>query len=561
MQISVAELVVGFMQRLGIDAIFGMPGAHILPVYDALYDAPIRTVLAKHEQGAAFMAGGYARAGARVGACIATAGPGATNLVTGIANAYAERLPVLALTGETPTYIFGRGGLQESSGEGGSIDQIELFRPITRYRKRVERTDYLAGVLDEAAAALLDDPPGPVLLCLPFNVQKEQVDADLLDRLHRLRPAARTQGEITPRAADAALPEAARRLARMLVDARQPVIVAGHGCIRAGAQAELARLAQRLGIPVATSLKAKGAMAEDHPLALGSLGVTSSGEAYRYIVERADLLLILGASFGERTSYVWDADLLAGKRIVQVDLDAHRLDKVLRADLAIQGDIRAVLAAVLHHLPDEPAASADGVGAARQEVRGDYNLFREGFAVVRRFYQRLAQRLPGDTLVFDDNIIFAQNFYRVGGRHRYFPNTGISSLGHAIPAAIGARLTAPAGSSIFAVLGDGGFHMCGMELMTAVDHGLPLNVVLLTNGTMGLVRKNQFQHYGQRYIGCDFVNPDFALLARAFGIAYRRVQSESDVDAVFDTMDLTGGLNLIEIPLARDLFPNYSSRR
>ncbi len=553
MQISVAELIVGFMQRLGVEAIFGMPGAHILPVYDALYDAPIRTVLAKHEQGAAFMAGGYARATGRVGACIATAGPGATNLVTGIANAYADRLPVLAITGETATYIFGRGGLQESSGEGGSVDQAELFRPITRYRKLLERTDYLEAVLNQAAAALLDDPPGPVLLSLPYNVQNERVDAGLLDRLRTTPTATRLVAE-----------EPVRRLARMLTDARQPVIVAGYGCIRAGAQAELARLSQTLGIPVATSLKAKGAVDEDAPLALGSLGVTSSGEAYRYIVERADLLLILGASFGERTSYVWDADLLAGKCIVQVDLDARQLDKVFRPDLAIQGDIRAVLAAVLSQLPNDlgpPATQATEIHANRHAVRGDYALFREGFATVRRFFRELARQFPRETLVFDDNIIFAQNFYRVVGNNRYFPNTGISSLGHAIPAAIGARLGTPGTAATFAILGDGGFQMCGMELMTAVNEGLPLNVVLLSNGTMGLVRKNQYQHYGQRYIGCDFVNPDFGLLARAFGIAHRRVQTEADVDAVFADMDLRGGINLIEIVLERDLFPNYSSRR
>ena len=569
MQISVAELIVGFLQRLGVEAVFGMPGAHILPVYDALYDTRIRTVLAKHEQGAAFMAGGYARASGRVGVCIATAGPGATNLVTGIANAYADRLPVLAITGETATYIFGRGGLQESSGEGGSVDQAELFRPITRYRKLVERTDYLEAVLNQAAAALFDDPPGPVLLSLPYNVQKEHVDAALLDRLRIRRPTvgqapARPDGEAPVPAEGGVNHESARRLARMLIEARQPVIIAGHGCIRAGAQAELTRLSQTLGIPVATSLKAKGAVGEDTPLALGSLGVTSSGEAYRFIVERADLLLILGASFGERTSYVWDADLLAGKRIVQVDLDARQLDKVFRADLAIRGDIRAVLAGVLAHLPSdlEPGVKpATGCDTDRQAVRGDYALFREGFASVRHFLRALARHFPRDTLVFDDNIIFAQNFYHVGGNNRYFPNTGISSLGHAIPAAIGARLGAPAGSRVFAILGDGGFQMCGMELMTAVNEGLPLNVVLLANGTMGLVRKNQYQHYHQRYIGCDFANPDFGLLARAFGIAYRRVQTESDVDAVFQEMDLTGGINLIEIVLARDLFPNYSSRR
>ncbi|MGB5718710.1 MAG: thiamine pyrophosphate-binding protein, partial [Gammaproteobacteria bacterium] len=188
MKIPVSELIVKYMERLGIEYIFGMPGAHIQPVYDCLYHSSVKTVLAKHEQGAAFMACGCARASGKIAACITTAGPGATNLVTGIANAYADRQPILVVTGETSTHIFGKGGLQESSGEGGSIDQDELFKSITRYRKVVERTDYLANVLNQASRVLLSPNSGPVLLSLPFNVQHELVDADLLDRVVTERP-------------------------------------------------------------------------------------------------------------------------------------------------------------------------------------------------------------------------------------------------------------------------------------------------------------------------------------------------------------------------------------
>ena len=187
MKIKVSELIVKYMERLGIETIFGMPGAHILPVYDSLYDSGIQSILAKHEQGAAFMACGYAKASGRISACITTAGPGATNLVTGIANAYADKQPILIITGETSTTIFGKGGLQESSGEGGSIDQSELFRSITRYSKVIERTDYLAQVLNQASKILLSANPGPVLLSLPFNVQKEMVDDDILHNIKTKR--------------------------------------------------------------------------------------------------------------------------------------------------------------------------------------------------------------------------------------------------------------------------------------------------------------------------------------------------------------------------------------
>ncbi len=555
MQITVSELIVRFLERLGVESIFGMPGAHILPVYDALYDSRIRTVLAKHEQGAAFMAGGHARASGRVGACIATAGPGATNLVTGIANAYADRLPVLAITGEAPTYIFGKGGLQESSGEGGSIDQTALFRAITRYHRIVERTDYLENVLNQAAHALLADQPGPVLLSFPFNVQKEGVDAGILERIPTARHV-RRQG-------DCAQP--AQTLAQMLCAAKDPVIVAGYGCIRAGAQAEVAQLSALLAVPVATSLKAKGVVGEASPMALGSLGVTSSGHAYKYIVDHADLVVFLGAGFNERTSYLWDPALLAGKRIVQVDHDPAQLEKVFRADLAIQGDIKEVLGSVLARLKGHggDAIVCDRLRAriaeSRAVVASDYAVFQEGFALVQHFFRALERHFPQDAVVFDDNIIFAQNFYNVSNGCRYHPNSGISSLGHAIPAAIGARFHEA--RPTFAILGDGGFQMCGMELMTAVNYRLPLNVVVFNNATMGLIRKNQHQQYAQRFIDCDFVNPDFALLARAFGIRHKRVERPEDVDELFAHFDLTDAINLIEIVIDKNLFPNYSSRR
>ncbi len=552
MKIPVSEFLVRFMERMGIQYIFGMPGAHILPVYDALHGASIKTVLAKHEQGAAFMAGGLARATGGIGACIATAGPGATNLVTGIANAHADRLPVLAITGETSTHIFGRGGLQESSGEGGAVDQVALFQSITHYARLVERTDYLVNVLNQVAQVLRSGKPGPVLLSLPFNVQKETLDASLLDEIYI--PESSSPGPL-PRSD-------VKALARRLVEARHPVIVAGYGCIRAGVQPLLEQLANRLGAHVATSLKAKGAIDECSPLALGSLGVTSGGHAYRHIRENADLLLFLGAAFNERTSYTWKPELLEGRTLIQVDLDPTRLGRVFQPHLALAADLGELLPALLEEL------NLLGIGEVGQQPAGKKeesgwmlagSEFLTGFGLVERFFRELKARAPGHLMVFDDNIIFAQNFFQVGGKHRYFPNSGISSLGHAIPAAIGARFANEAPT--VAVLGDGGFQMCGMELMTAVNYKIPLTVVLFNNGTMGLIRKNQYQQYSQRYIDCDFVNPDYAKLAEAFGIVHHRVEEETDLEPVFQALDLENGINLVEILIDRNAFPDYQTSR
>lgn len=540
MQITVAALIVRFMERLGIRHIYGMPGSHILPVYDRLRDSSIRTLLVKHEQGAAFMACGEARATRNIAACITTAGPGATNLVTGIANAYADKLPVLIVTGETSTFIFGKGGLQESSGEGGSIDQTDLFRGITRYHKIVERTDYLLQVLRQAARILLSPNAGPVLLSLPYNIQKETVEESLLDdiRFVKEQPALCNRFGAT------------EEMAGMLRTARHPVIVAGHGCFIAGAQNVLQRLGAHHAIRVATTLKGKGLIAENDPRALGCLGVTSDGSAYRHIVEHADLIIVLGAGFNERTSYLWDQKLMSGKRVIQVDHDAAQLEKVFKADLAIHGDIRAVLEDLYAHLDDLPPAPPPAATPA--EVKPH-------FTAIAHLFERLVERMPEGALIFDDNIILAQTYLKASPRHRYFPNSGVSSLGHAIPAAIGARCAVA--TPAFAILGDGGFQMCCMELMTAVNYRIPLNVVMINNGTLGLIRKNQFQLYNERYLDCDFVNPDFALLAQSFGIAHWRVDSTADVDALFERADLKGGINLIEVMWDKNVFPAYKSDR
>ncbi|MDP2028511.1 MAG: thiamine pyrophosphate-binding protein [Thiobacillus sp.] len=552
MNISVSELIVRYLERLEINTIFGMPGAHVLPIYDCLHDSGIKSVLVKHEQGAAFMAGGYARVAHRPSACITTAGPGATNLITGIANAYAERLPVLAITGETSTYIFGKGGLQESSGEGGAIDQGALFASITRYHKLIERTDYLGQVLNQATQALLGREPGPVLLSIPYNVQKEMVDDSVLDSVHF--PSRSTVRHTTP----------TDELAELIRAAHTPVIIAGHGCIQADARDVVAAFAERFNIPVTTSLKAKGVVAEGTALSLGCLGVTSNGEAYRYLVDHADLLLFLGASFNERTSYLWDAKLLAGKTIAQVDCDATQLGRVFQPDVAICGDIRTVMEDLLATLeadgtPPKARALLDNHQASAALPASDDST-DQPFRLMQAFYSQLAQRFPHNALVFDDNIVFAQSYFDVSDRNHYFPNSGISSLGHAIPAAIGARCFAP-DSPAFAILGDGGFQMCCMEMMTAVNYGIPLNVVVINNGTMSLIRKNQFQLYGERYIDCDFVNPDFALLAQSFGVQHYRIETETELDSFFTNADLTGAINLIEILLDKHAFPRYLSAR
>ena len=547
------------MERLGIDTIFGMPGAHILPVYDSLYDSPIQSVLAKHEQGASFMACGYARASGKISACITTAGPGATNLVTGIANAYVDKQPILIITGETPTYIFGKGGLQESSGEGGSVNQCALFDSITRYNRVIERTDYLENVLNQTSKILLSDNSGPVLLSLPFNVQKEMVELDILDNIV-------TDNNPVSQRDDYQSSRQIERFVDLLKDSDKPVIVSGYGCIKSGAQSLVTELSQSLNIPVTSSLKGKGTINECSELSLGSLGVTSSGYAFDYIVKQSDLVMVLGASFNERTSYLWNEQLLGEKNVIQVDINDDQLNKVYQADLTINADIKLTLNSVMQKLAEQSLDKKqlenihDFKNNYEDKANSDGNsIFQAEFSLVKSFFEKMNKHFPEGISVFDDNIIFAQNLLQVSTKNRFYPNAGVSSLGHAIPAAIGAQFAEQ--TTMFAIIGDGGFQMCCMEIMTAVNYEKPLNIILFNNSSMGLIRKNQVQSYDNRFIDCDFNNPDYKKLADSFGINHMLIETENNLDSLFENTDFSTGINLIEIIIDKDAFPNYSSRR
>jgi acetolactate synthase-1/2/3 large subunit len=548
--IKVGRFIVRYLERLGVDYVFGIPGAHILPVYDGLYDSPIRSVLTKHEQGASFMAGGYARQSGKVGVCIATAGPGATNLVTGLANAFVDHLPVLAITGETPTYSFGKGALQESSGEGACIDQHDIFRAVTKYNNIVQRTDYLLNVLRTATGVLTSKNPGPVLLSFPYNILKETVEEGLLDEIHFDDGRLKTGEDTVP----------VGEILSLIRAAAHPVILAGYGSVRSGASDAIAEFCEKTGTPVATSLKARGILPESSELSLGVLGITSTEAAFRYISEEADLIIIAGASFGERTSYNWNGKLLEGKKILQIDNDETQLNKVFTANFAIHGDAKRFFEIINRGLEGNHSGRKEMKTAAEFKTRyHNHDIKDNEFIIVSRFLSNLNRHVDDEALIFDDNIIYMQRFFSISRSGNYFPNSGISSLGHAIPAAIGARFAS--GRPVIALLGDGGFQMCCMEIMTAVNYGIPITVVLLNNSSLGLVRKNQFYNYSGRFIASEFTNPDYRKLAGSFGIEYFRVETEAGADEIFGKVDFKNKTNLIELILNKNEFPNYSSGR
>ncbi len=550
MDIKVSSLIVKYLERLGTEYVFGIPGAHILPVYNALYDSRIKSILAKHEQGASFMACGYARQSGKIGVCIATAGPGATNLVTGLANAYMDRLPVLAITGETPTYSFGKGALQESTGEGSCINQLDLFRGITRYNSIVQRTDYIVNILRNVTGILTSGNPGPVLLSFPYNVLKETVEESLLDHISFSCPPVKSGEDVVM----------LNGIFSVLRAAAHPVVLAGYGSVLSNAEGSIARFCMKTNIPVTTSLKARGIIPETSSLSLGVLGITSGESAFRYIYEKADVIVIAGASFGERTSYNWNTELLKGKKIIQIDSNEMQLNKVFTADFAVKCDVRTFFEMLNARIELEPVGPKDMSDATYYKTKYSNHIVKDNeFFLVSRFLSNLNRHFDGDVVIFDDNIIYMQRFCQISKSRSYFPNSGLSSLGHAVPAAIGAKLASE--RPVIALLGDGGFQMCCMEIMTAVNYGIPFTVVLLNNSSLGLVRKNQFYNYDGRFIASDFINPDYRKFAESFGINYFRIEAECDVETVFAKVDISNKINLIELILKKDEFPQYSSGR
>ncbi len=550
MNIRVSEFIVRYLEGLGSEYIFGIPGAHILPVYDALHSTRIKPILTKHEQGAAFMAGGYARQSGKIGVCMATAGPGATNLVTGLANAYMDRLPVLAITGETPTYSFGKGALQESSGQGHSINQNYIFRGITKYHTIVQRTDYLFKIFKDITNILPSKNPGPVLLSFPYNVLKETVDDSIIDSVC-LSGGPSQEGEDT-------LPS--QEILSMINASRYPVIIAGYGSILSGAEEIISGFCARTNIPVATTLKARGIVPESSGLSLGVLGITSNELAYRYISEKADLIIFSGASFGERTSYNWDQNLISGKKIIQVDNNEKSLNRVFHADIALKCDVKVFFDHISRMIASQPAEQKDTQYVISYKSKyANHDVRNNEFRLISHFLQNMNGHFDCRASIFDDNIIYMQRFCHVTKSGSYFPNSGLSSLGHAVPAAIGAKLATE--KPVIAILGDGGFQMCCMEIMTAVNYKIPVSVILLNNSSLCLVRKNQFYNYSGRFIASEFINPDFGKLAESFGINYFRVTSQPEADKVFEIVDFANRINLIDLILDKDEFPNYSSRR
>jgi acetolactate synthase-1/2/3 large subunit len=551
---SAAEILVKYLEQEGVEYLFGIPGGHLLPLYDAIYKAgTIKPILAKHEAGAAFMAYGYAVTSGKLGVCCGTVGPGATNLVTGVASAYMDSVPVLALTAQVGTTAIGKGALQEGAGVGRTVDQVGLFEKITKMSTMELRGRNLPDTVRRAIRVALSGRPGPVHIDLPADVQGEKIEADIVPT-SGYRPTTKSAMDVGQ----------IRTMVDYLLAAEKPAILVGFGATTSAQNGDLVQLAERLQVPVATTLRAKGAFPEDHPLALGCVGLYGTRTANSYLRSNVDVLLSLGTSFHEFTSHCWDPAFIPSKALLQVDIDPEEMGKNYPVTQAIVGDAQVALQSLLSEIGDRTRSGND-IGAFKR----DTEYFQEDSMVSdavpikpQRLMKELGDVLPRDKVVLADignTLTWAERYIPSYPEGRFVALSGLAAMGSATAACIGTKLGKPQSPTV-CLCGDGDFHMTGMEVATAANHGIPVIWVVLKNSMLGMIRDVQTVSYQNRYISCSFYDTDFVSLARALGAEGSRVESPEEIGPAVEKALQHQGPTVIEVTVDSAELPPMKPR-
>jgi len=515
MTLTGAQILWESLVREGVEVVFGYPGGAILPAYDAMLDYPVRHVLVRHEQGATHMADGYARASGRVGVAIATSGPGATNMVTGIATAMMDSSPIVCITGQVGSRLIGSDAFQET-------DITGITLPVTKHNYLVTSADQIAAVIREAFYIARSGRPGPVLVDITKDAQQGRAEFVWPGepRLPGYRPDLRAH----PREIEHAL--------ELIHGASRPIILAGHGILISGATAEVLAFAERADIPVAMTLLGIGSVPASHPLNLGMMGMHGESWVNRAIQE-ADLLLAFGMRFDDRVTgnvrtYAPNA------RKIHIDIDPSEFHKNVRVDVALAGDLKEVLGRLL---PRVEACDRRAWRAYIDSLKGDaavrdiQNLPDSGHLYAAHVIHDLWRETRGEAIVVTDvgqHQMWEAQYYHHDRPRSLITSGGLGTMGFALPAAIGAKMACP-DAEVWVVVGDGGFQMTMAELATIVQEGLDLNVAIINNGYLGMVRQWQEFFYERRYAATPLVNPDFARLAEAYGLAALTVTRRSEV--------------------------------
>ena len=516
MELKGAEIICEALLREGVEVVFGHPGGAVLPLYDAFYKyRELRHILVRHEQGAAHAADGYARATGKVGVCVATSGPGATNLVTGIMGAKADSVPLVAITGQVPRFAMGTEAFQE-------CDTCAITAPCTKKNYLVMSADDLAPTIYEAFRVAQDGRPGPTLVDIPRDVQQEMAEFSYMEVPEK------TSGPLLSDTR-AKLP----RVADMVNQAERPLILAGHGVLASRACDELRELSESTGIPVVNTLLGISSFPLNHPLSLGMLGM--HGMYWSNIaVDQADLIIGLGVRFDDRITGR-PGSFAPRAKIVQVDIEASQIGRNVPVEVGLLGDVKPVLRGLLplvHHVDRGPWMEQmstlkrehpsleipESQGLLAQHVLQDLNqLIQEGEDVI------------GVTGV-GQHQMWAAQYLLFNRSNSFISSGGLGAMGFELPAAMGAQVGRP-GATVWSIAGDGGFQMTCQELATIVQEKLPVKIALFNNGHLGMVRQWQELFYEKRYKAVPVPGPEFVKLAEAFGIPALKVTQRGDVMA------------------------------
>ncbi len=514
-KITGAQAVLESLKREGVEVMFGLPGGVLLPLYDAIYHSDIRHILVRHEQGAAHMADGYARATGKVGVCIATSGPGATNLVTGIANAYMDSVPMVAITGQVNTWLIGKDAFQEA-------DITGITLPITKHNYLLRSAKDITRVFREAFYIARSGRPGPVLIDLPRDVTVEEVEFSWPEvNLPGYHPSFKVHEMQIKKAAKA------------LMDADRPVIYVGGGVKYAKAHKLLFELAIKISAPVTTTLMGVGCFPEDHPLSLGMLGMHGTKYA-NYAIQESDLILAVGARFDDRVTGKI-ASFAPHAKIIHIDVDPAEIGKNVRVDIPVVGDALNALAALCQEvLPKQ--RSIWNVKIDEWKAEHPLHYLPDTTTIKPQFVIEKLCELAPDAIITTEvgqNQMWAAQFFVHRDPSKFISSGGLGTMGYGFPAAIGAKVGRP-DCEVIDIAGDGSFLMNNQELATAVVNDIPVKVAILNNGCLGMVRQWQELFFEKRYSATILgrTSPDFVKLAEAYGAVGLRATKPSEVEPI-----------------------------
>ncbi|MFN8450680.1 MAG: biosynthetic-type acetolactate synthase large subunit [Anaerolineae bacterium] len=540
MLLSGAEIVMECLLREGVNVIFGYPGGAILPTYDAMTKYPqIHHVLVRHEQGAAHMADGFARATGKVGVAIATSGPGATNLITGIATAMMDSSPIVCITGQVTRGAIGSDAFQETDVTGVSL-------PVTKHNYLVMDVHELPYIMREAFYIARTGRPGPVLIDIPKDVQNEKIEFVYPEGPVRL------PGYHPPQAAGE---EEIADALELIHQAQRPMILAGHGIVMAGATQQLRELAERAQIPVALTLLGKGAMPEDHPRVVGMMGMHGEA-ASNYAIQEADLLIALGMRFDDRVTGNLKTYATNAKKI-HVEIDPSEINKNVKVDVGIVGDVRTVLDQLLPGV--QSTSHPEWLNRIRdwQEDADERDIINRGDGekllsaqVINDLWHLTGGNAVTVTDVGQHQMIEAQ-YYPHQRPATLITSGGLGTMGFGLPAAIGAKFGKP-DEEVWAIIGDGGFQMTLCEMATAKQENVNINICIVNNAYLGMVRQWQEFFYEERYQATPMFSPDFVKLAEAYGIPGRRVTSRDQIAEAVEFARSVDGPALIEFVVEKE---------